>query len=234
MTRPTVLLFDIDGTLIRSGGVGRRSLELAFDRHYGRATMVDGILFDGMTDRAIVRTALREAGEPCAGSAAETAIDALLASYVEFLHDEAARSQLLSLHPGVVQVLDAAAEWSHAALGLGTGNIRPGAAVKLGRVGIFDRFMFGGFGCDHEDRATLLRIGAARGTTVLGVPSETCRIVVIGDTPRDVQAALAIGAEMIGVGTSRFSANDLRACGAHAAFDDLTHPAALEVRRRGL
>jgi len=228
--RPTVLLFDVDGTLITTAGVGRRALERAFAVRCGTAAPLDGIRFDGMTDRAIVRAALAAHGAP---GPAEPAIDAILADYVALLEDEVARSDRLALHPGVAAALEAAASWPDVALGLGTGNIRAGARIKLTRVGIHERFAFGGFGCDHEERTELLRIGAARGAAWLGVGLADCRIVVIGDTPRDVLAGRAIGAEVVGVATSRFDVHDLRTAGATAAFNDLTAPGVGAALRGG-
>jgi hypothetical protein len=101
----------------------------------------------------------------------------------------------------MVRAMDLADARPDMALGLGTGNIRKGAEIKLGCVGIFHRFSFGGFGDDSIDRPTLLMAGARRGADKLGLPIEDCRIVVIGDTPRDVSAAKAIGAESIAVAT---------------------------------
>src|SRR5262249_36288604 len=133
------------------------------------------------------------------------------------------------LHAGILDSLDAARGQTQVAVGLGTGNIREGARVKLSRVGIYDRFAFGGFGCDHEDRCELLRFGARRGADLLGALLQDCRVVVIGDTPKDVAAAQGIGAESIGVGTGRFSAAELLACGASFAFRDLSEAGAREA-----
>ena len=224
--RPTVLLFDVDGTLVDSAGVGRRALERAFRARYGSAAPLDAVDFHGMTDRAIVRAALATLAER-----PDDAIDAILAAYVAHLADEVARARTIRPHPGVVAALDAAARWPRVAVGLGTGNIRAGARLKLTPVALFDRFAFGGFGCDHEHRPALLRIGAARGAALLGAPVDACRVVVIGDTPLDVQAARAIGADAVAVATGRWDAPALRSAGATYAFPDLTHPDALAALR---
>jgi phosphoglycolate phosphatase-like HAD superfamily hydrolase len=229
--RPTVLLFDIDGTLVTTAGTGRRALGRAFAARFGRATALDGVRFDGMTDRAIVRAGLAAVGLPAAGPAAEAAIDGLLADYLALLDDEVRRSADLALHAGVLAALDAACGWDGVAVGLGTGNVRDGARIKLSRVGIYERFPFGGFGCDHEERAALLGIGATRGAARLGAAPGACRVVVIGDTPLDVAAARTIGAEAVGVGTSRFTPAELLAAGATAAFADLGAPGALAALR---
>jgi phosphoglycolate phosphatase-like HAD superfamily hydrolase len=101
--------------------------------------------------------------------------------------------------------------------------------MKLTRLGLYHRFAFGGFGCDHEDRPRLLHAGAARGAAHLGASLGACRLVVIGDTPRDVAAARAIGAESVAVATSAFTVEALRAAGASAVFSDLTHEGVLEA-----
>ena len=112
---------------------------------------------------------------------------------------------------------------------LGTGNIREGARIKLDRVGLFARFGFGGFGCDDEDRTALLRRGAERGADSLGLTLEEVRVVVVGDTPKDVAAAHGIGAESVGVGTGSFTAEALVGAGATCAFASLGVPGALQA-----
>ena len=223
--KPTVLLFDIDGTLVTTGGAGRRALERVFELLYQRDDACRHFKFDGMTDRAIVRGGLRGIGRPDT----EAEIDFVLQSYIPLLEEEVLRIEdgRYRLHRGMREMLDAAAAVPHVAIGLGTGNIREGARVKLERVGIYERFSFGGFGSDHEDRTELIRIGARRGAERLGVGVGECRVVVIGDTPKDVAAAAAIGAEAVGVGTGNFRPDALVACGAHCAFEDLSDPAAL-------
>jgi phosphoglycolate phosphatase-like HAD superfamily hydrolase len=113
------------------------------------------------------------------------------------------------------------------AQGLGTGNVIEGARLKLEHVGLFEHFGFGGFGSDHELRVELIRVGAERGAQQLGRKREECRVVVIGDTPKDIDAARGIGAESLGVGTGSFSVTQLREHGATHAFDDLSTPGAL-------
>jgi len=225
--RPTVLLFDIDGTLVTTGGVGRRALERVFAELYGSANALAHLRLDGMTDRAIVRSGLTAVGAP---SGAEE-IDRVLTAYVEILEDEVRRADPARyyLHRGMERALDRVAARREVALGLGTGNIQEGARVKLERVGVYDRFRFGGFGSDHEERVELIRRGAERGAALLGAPLEECRVVIVGDTPKDVAAAKGIGAECVGVGTGSFTPEQLIAAGADAAFKDLGEPGAIEA-----
>lgn len=223
--RPTVLLFDVDDTLVTTGGAGRRAVDRAFADLHGRADACSTISFAGMTDRAIVRQGLLVIGrEPSA-----EAIDQVLAHYVRVLAEEVGRAEASSyrLHAGVREAVEAGLA-SGAAVGLGTGNIREGARVKLARVGIAERFRFGGFGDDHELRAELLRVGAERGAEQLGRARAEVRVVVIGDTPKDVAAAQAIGAESLAVATGHFSVRELEAAGATKAVADLAVAGALE------
>ena len=220
--RPTVFLFDIDGTLLLTGGAGRRSMRGAFDDVYGPGgSAALDFSFAGMTDRAIVRTGIQAAR---AGSADDAAIDHLLEVYLARLHDEVPKADSYRVLPGVAGVLAwLASEVERIAIGLGTGNVKRGAYAKLARGSLDAAFGFGGFGCDAEDRAALLRVGAERGAAALGLPFAECRVVVIGDTPKDVAAAHAIGAECIGVGTGGFEPDALLELGAHRAFATLEH-----------
>jgi phosphoglycolate phosphatase len=220
--RPTILLFDIDGTLLTTGHAGRRAMERTFERH-GRADACR-FRFDGMTDRQIARQALTTLGiEPTEAAIAES-----IAIYLELLADEVARVDVANyrLHDGIVDALRAARSRGHG-IGLGTGNVIEGARIKLSRVGVYDEFAFGGFGSDAEDRTELLRHGAERGARHVGAPLAACRVVVIGDTPKDVDAAVGIGAECLGVGTGNFTPEALLECGATRAFASLSAPGAL-------
>jgi phosphoglycolate phosphatase len=227
--RATIVLFDIDGTLVSCGGAGRRAMERAF-ADAGATASAGALEFDfgGMTDGSIARRGLARAGL----ASDDAAVARLLERYLVHLEDEVPRSPSYKVLPGVIAMLDrlvasiASAAGGRGggarlAIGLGTGNVERGARVKLSRGALHDRFRFGGFGSDHEERAPLLRVGAERGAAELGLARQECRVVVIGDTPRDVEAALAIGAECLGVGTGRHTAEALIACGAHAAVADL-------------
>lgn len=225
--RPTVLLFDIDGTLVTTGGAGRRAISRAFEKLHGRLDACDSFSLSGMTDRAIVRKALSIIGvEPH-----PEAIDAIIAAYLSFLDEEVRKTEARDyfVHAGMREAVLEARSRSGVAVGLGTGNVRQGARVKLERVGIYDQFAFGGFGCDHEDRVELIRHGARSGAQLLGTTLEACRVVVIGDTPKDVHAAKGIGAVCIGVGTGNFTPQALIESGADFAFPDIAAPGALEA-----
>jgi phosphoglycolate phosphatase-like HAD superfamily hydrolase len=227
--RPTVLLYDIDGTLISAAGAGRRALERAFARRFGPGQFLE-FAFDGMTDPAIVAAGLRAAGVEDASLAAEAA--AVLEAYLDVLRATCAAATNFRIHAGVPAALEATAGRKEFAVGLGTGNVAEGARLKLDRVGLGRHFAFGGYGDDSADRATLLQIGAGRGALRLGVAVEECRVVVIGDTPRDIAAARAIGAECAAIATGSFGLAALRACAPTYAFDTLAAPDALAALLR--
>jgi phosphoglycolate phosphatase len=227
--RPTVLLFDIDGTLLLTGGAGRRAFEGAFAQVLGRADAVAHISFAGMTDLAIARAGIRALGLELPPEAERARMDELVACYVELLAEELVSTSGYRIMPGVEQVLDGLVEAPRLAIGLGTGNVKRGAQAKLEKGGLWQRFTFGGFGCDAELRAEVLRAGAVRGAAELGEELAACRVVVIGDTPKDVEAALAIGAECVGVETGGVGAEALYARGARAVFSDLRDGAVLDL-----
>jgi phosphoglycolate phosphatase-like HAD superfamily hydrolase len=179
-----------------------------------------------MTDRTIVRRGLETIGVETSAAA----MDAWLEAYVPILAEEIAASDpsRVRAFPGMEQAV-LAARAAGMAVGLGTGNVRAGARLKLERVGLHHHFEFGGFGCDAEPRADVIRIGAERGAERLGARLAECRVVVIGDTPNDVAAARAIGAECIGVGTGSFTAEALLEHGASTAFPDFTAQGALDT-----
>jgi phosphoglycolate phosphatase-like HAD superfamily hydrolase len=223
--RPTILLFDIDGTLLHAGGAGRRAIARVFREHFGRHEIFDDVRFHGMTDRAIIRGGLERVGLP----SDEATIDAICATYLAALADEMPRSEGFRVYPGVAAVLDAVDGRDGIAVGLGTGNLREGARIKLERAALDHHFAFGGYGCDHELRPAIVRIAAERGAATLGVSREGCRVVVIGDTPRDVEAATAIGAETVAVETGGIAASELRAAGATRVFADLAADGVVEA-----
>ncbi len=197
----------------------------AVRRHLGDDTCLDDLSFQGLTDPLIVRHALARAGvavEP-------GVLRAILATYVDALAEELARAEGYRILPGVTTVLRALEGRADTAVGLGTGNLRAGARLKLERGGLERYFAFGGFGCDAEERAALLRVGAGRGADRLGRELGDCRTVVIGDTPRDVAAAAAIGADCVAVCTSGCSPDVLQAAGPCTIFRTLDASGVLDV-----
>jgi phosphoglycolate phosphatase-like HAD superfamily hydrolase len=222
--RPTVVLFDIDGTLVSCGGAGRRALSAAFRELHQRDDVFD-FSFGGLTDRAIVRAGLSAAGLPDDVAS----VDAVIERYLALLPALVAESPAYRVLPGVLPLLDALGLRDRFAIGLGTGNVQRGAHAKLSRGGLSERFAFGGFGCDHEDRAELLEVGARRGAERLALARAECRVVIVGDTLRDVAAAHAIGAECVAVATGDCSETELQRAGAEHVVSTLAAREALDA-----
>ena len=221
-----LVLFDIDGTVLLSDGAGKRAVRRALSEVYGSAGPEDH-RFDGKTDPQIVRELLRSDGH--ADDHIDGHLPRALGRYVEFLAEELDQgANVARTLPGVVELLDALAERHDNTPGLLTGNVVAGARAKLTAVGIDpDRFQVGAYGSDHEVRAELPAIARRRMLEATGHEIAGADIVIIGDTPSDMQCGKSIGVRAIGVATGRYSAADLMECGAYAAFDDLSDTAAV-------
>jgi phosphoglycolate phosphatase len=220
-SQPIVLLFDIDGTLLTAHGAGKRAMNLALKRVFGFDNAFDGLDFRGMTDALIVELALAKWHDAVHPSQ----LEAVYSVYLEQLERELRESESAQATPGAGQLLDWVRQQpGPVAIGLGTGNIEPAAYMKLRRVNLGAYFAFGGFGSDHRIRSEIIKIGAERGSALLGCPRDECQIIVIGDTFHDIDAALANGATAIGVGTSGVSPEALLRRGASFAFETLESP----------
>ena len=215
-----LVLFDIDGTILLTSGAGKRAVHRALEEVFGAPGRLEH-RFDGKTDPQIVRELMRMEGH--ADDHIDARMSRMLDRYVEFLNDELDHpSTDVRLMPGVAQLLDALEGRPDVVLGLVTGNLAAGAAAKL-RAGGIDptRFRVGAYGSDHEIRVELPAVAQRRAREELGIVVEGRDVVVIGDTPADVDCGRAVGALTIGVGTGYYSAESLREHGADDAFDDL-------------
>jgi phosphoglycolate phosphatase-like HAD superfamily hydrolase len=215
-----VVLFDIDGTLLRSGGVGRVAMERALTSIFGSPGHAE-YHYDGKTDRQIVRDLMTREG--FSDHEIDQQMDQLLGEYVAGLHTElASGSRTVLVLPGVNELLDALESKENVVIGLLTGNIHQGANAKLTAAGIDpSRFKVNAFGSDHEDRPKLPAVAQQRAREVLGVHVEGNRVIVIGDTPADIQCGEEIGARAIGVATGRYSVEELAAHKPYAVFESL-------------
>lgn len=212
------LLFDIDLTLIRTGGAGRVSMKRAFEQVYRDPDALDGIRFDGRTDRAIFNEAIARQAQ--AGREVPDAYRRLTEAYLAMLPEGLRATEGIVL-PGVKALLQVLAA-RPAVSGIATGNLRRGAELKLRHYGLWDQFAGGGFGDDTEVRADVVLAAVRNLGEVVGTPAAPADAVVIGDTPHDVEAALAIGARAVAVATGSFTVDDLRKAGAHLVFPDLS------------
>lgn len=199
-----VVLFDIDGTLLQGHGVGRAAVHRAIERVHGRFVDTAAVEFSGKTDPAIFREIAALLLEDADGAS----VSDLVRAYEEEMHRSLPTARVDAL-PGAVE----AVERTRAAgvpTGLLTGNLRPMAFGKVARIGLGEaHFPFGAYGCDDEDRNALPVVAARRAAAHLGrdVAHET--LVVVGDTPRDIACARAVGAMAVAVATGRFAADAL-------------------------
>ncbi len=222
-----LVLFDIDGTILLTSGAGKRAVHRALTEVFGAPGRIEH-RFDGKTDPQIVRELMRMEGH--ADDHIDARMSRLFDRYVDYLHEELGHpSTDVRLMPGVADLLDTLEARSDVVLGLVTGNLAAGAAAKL-RAGGIDprRFRVGAYGSDHELRGRIACRGASGAReTSSGVRVDGHDLVVIGDTPADVDCGRAIGALTIGVGTGYYTADALREHGADEAFDDLADTAAV-------
>ena len=216
MVSPLIVLFDIDGTLIDCGGAGRRALDRAFERHFGVTNACRAIRFGGMTDHAI----LREAFAPLGVEYTRSLADEVLETYLVELERELSAGGFRVL-PHAHAIVRRTGALGHAC-GVGTGNVRGGAEAKLRRAELGDAFAFGGFGCDAEARADVLAAAVIRARAEPRYADAP--VLVIGDTPKDVAAAHAIGARCVGVTTGSFDVDALLAAGADWVAPSLADP----------
>jgi phosphoglycolate phosphatase-like HAD superfamily hydrolase len=220
-----VCLFDIDGTLISSGGAGRAALEVALAAEFGGGPLLDRLSLSGRTDRAILLDLLELHLIPDTPENRQRMLEA----YLRHLPDCLARSTGRVL-PGIAVLLELLQQREDVALGLLTGNVRAGARLKLGHYGLYDYFAFGGFGDDHLDRDDVAREALAAIEERWPGAVRPEQIWVIGDTPLDVRCARAIGARAVAVATGWHGRAELAAHVPDLLFDDLWDPGPLLER----
>jgi phosphoglycolate phosphatase-like HAD superfamily hydrolase len=194
----------------------------ALSAEIGESAAFDRIRFDGKTDPQIVAELLEAAGEAVPRESDRVA--RLCRRYLEFLALELDRpTTSTTLMPGVLPLLDRIESRNDAILGLLTGNLERGAALKL-RSGGLDpsRFRVGAYGSDAAHRPHLPAIAARRAEPFFGRVPTGADVVIIGDTPADIHCGAGISARAVAVATGSYSVDDLAACGPHAVFADLS------------
>jgi len=212
-----LLLFDIDGTLIHSGGAGIEALKVALKERFAIEDDLGDIEIAGMTDSGIVITILKKHKIPPTNEN----VAAFLDSYVHFLSFELPRRKG-KLLPGVLQLLETLKTRKHLVLALLTGNASRGARLKLEHYGVWHFFEFGAFADDHHDRNQLGSFARARARAKHGREFSADEIDVIGDTPRDIACGQAIGARTIAVATGTWTRAQLAEHHPDFLIDDLS------------
>ncbi|WP_227254441.1 haloacid dehalogenase-like hydrolase [Frigoriglobus tundricola] len=212
-----IILFDIDGTLVRSGGAGKAAMEAALVAAFGVAELRDEVPYSGRTDTAITRDLLRVHGIDATPANQQTLRDAYLAQLPGSLALKGG-----TVCPGVPELLAAVAGAPGVVLGLLTGNVRTGARTKLAHFGLWDFFACGGFGDDHFDRDDVARSALASVHAHVGRAVDPADVWVIGDTPLDVSCARAIGANAVAVATGWHTMDELAGHKPDLIFDDLS------------
>ncbi len=220
MTEPhkRLLLFDIDGTLVHSGGAGVHALKLTLVERFGIADDLHDIEIAGVTDSGIVVSILRKHKIPVTNEN----ISAFLDSYVHFLSIELPRCEG-KLLPGVLELLGKLKSRPHLVLALLTGNVARGAQLKLEHYGVWHFFEFGAFADDHQDRNRLGTFARTRAKERHGREFAASEIDVIGDTPRDIACGKAFGARTIAVATGTWSHDQLAKYQPDFLIDDLSN-----------
>ena len=221
--RDSLLLWDIDGTLVCTDRAGERSLLILIRELYGR-DLGDKlpVTLQGRTDTAIARDILDWLGVPATPEEVRRIRDAYIALLPKTLPAGKAK-----LHPGIREALDAVHAHPEIHQGLLTGNHQEGARLKLSHLGIWHYFEFGAYADDSSIRDELGPFALARAKEKLGIEFPPERVYIIGDTPHDIACGKAIGAKTIAVATGAFSVEELAALNPTHTFADLSDTEAL-------
>ena len=222
---PALILFDIDGTLLLSGRAGLRAMTRAFDQTFGITDAFKGEHFGGRTDSFLVSKALKAAGLPDTPEQHHRFRD----NYIPLLAEEIQHPGTghKGLMPGVRELLEALDPHDHLHLALLTGNYRDAAEIKLQHFELWDFFEWGAFSDDAADRNALVPIARSR-AEIYDIPGEAIeRVIVIGDTPHDIECARVAGARSIAVATGGYAVDQLREAGADHALTDLSDTGAV-------
>jgi len=218
-----LVLFDIDGTLLSAAGVSASAIRDALLERFGTAGPLDDYDYSGKTDPQIVRELMRGAGQDDA--TIEDRMASTLALYLRLLA-ERLRPEHVRAKPGVVDLVCALAADPRVTLGLLTGNLEPGARLKVEPLGLNGHFPFGAYGSDHEDRHRLPRVAVERALAHTGHRFEGKRVVIVGDSIHDVRCGQSLGVRAVAVATGRTSAEVLAREGPDALLADCTDVAA--------
>jgi phosphoglycolate phosphatase len=214
---PLAILFDIDGTLINTGGAGAASWRLAFEELYGIPADIGQFTDAGMTDPAVGRKTFEAVlkREP-----ERREFTRLMERRNFYLHQTVQSSKGYEVLPGVDEHLPRLIDDGYL-LGIVTGNVEAAAHIKLHRANLNRFFSFGGYGSDSDDRGEVTRTALKRASLVYGEQIDRDQAFAVGDTPLDVTGAHAADIECVGVGSHKYSADELREAGADYVITSL-------------
>lgn len=215
-----LILFDIDGTLISSRGVGRRAIARALREVYGTEGDLEAYDTRGKTDPRIVADVLGAAG--LSASTIQDGLEACFTAYARELGTLIGSGECVQVLPGMAAAIRALQLRRDIVLGLLTGNIAAGAELKLRSTGLWPCFRVGAFGSDHIDRRQLPAVARARLSEGLGRDLPFARLTIIGDTPHDIDCARACGAMAVAVATGLYPRAELAAHAPDLLFDDFS------------
>jgi phosphoglycolate phosphatase-like HAD superfamily hydrolase len=214
-----ILLFDIDGTLVHTGGSGKHAMEVAFEEVYGIRNGLENVLLAGQTDPKILLDAFAKHNLAWNGEQ----VARFKARYFVHLAEDMQRPRpKRRIMPGFPQLLEALRPMPGIHLGLLTGNWIRGAEIKLAHFGLWPYFEFGAFGDDETDRNKLVPHALRRAKEKFNIQPNHDAVYVIGDTPRDIHCAQPHGAVAIAVATGEYSVEELRAERPDFLFEDLS------------
>jgi phosphoglycolate phosphatase-like HAD superfamily hydrolase len=211
-----LVLFDIDCTLIDARGAGGRAILRAIEDVYGVEGQLGDYSFHGRTDPGIIRDLAELWGADGTGD-----VEDCIARYVELLREEITRVEVETL-PGIHELVVALAADRHALVGLLTGNVLEGARLKLQPTGLLPLFKVGAYGSDSALRADLPAVAVARAEALGGRRYVGGDVVIIGDTPADVECGASLGVTAVAVATGRHTVHELAACAPAHLFADLS------------
>lgn len=212
-----VIFFDIDGTLLSTGGAGQKALELALVDGFGIDAPFEGVLTSGRTDRGIVDELLPRYQIENSQQNRDRFRDAYLERLPETLNDAPG-----GLLPDVVDLLKRLSQDSRVSLAVLTGNYEDASWIKLRHFGVSDYFTYGGFGGHLAERDDVARDALKAASHALQRDLDGADTMVIGDTPADIRCARSIGARAIGVATGSYDRTTLATHSADHVFDDFT------------
>jgi phosphoglycolate phosphatase len=220
VARPQAVLFDIDGTLIETGGAGARSWRYAFDELHGVPADIGEFTDAGMTDPVVARLTFESA---VGHDPSPTELATVMAAYLDRLPYEVEHSEHYRVLEGAEDALRGLGR-SGVLLGITSGGVEAAAHIKLSRAGFNRYFPFGGYGSDSPDRVELTRCALERGGRLVGMELDPKRCFVVGDTPRDIEAGHGAGCLAIGTATGKYGADELREAGADHVLASLRDP----------